>query len=108
VSEYLSELIEGTIGDLESSRCVAVDDEVALSGLNLGMISAYHYVRYTTMESFASSLTARTKLKSMVEIVAAATEFEDVPVRHREDRLLKKVRAFASSFFHWFAPAAPL
>lgn len=91
MSEYLSELVEGTIGDLESSRCVTVDDEVELSALNLGMISAYHYVKYTTMELFASSLTAKTKLKGLVEIVASAAEFDEVPVRHREDRLLKKV-----------------
>ena len=34
-----------------------------LSALNLGMIAAYYYISYTTLELFASSLTAKTKLK---------------------------------------------
>lgn len=34
-----------------------------LEPLNLGMIAAYYYIAYTTIELFASSLTAKTKLK---------------------------------------------
>ncbi len=34
-----------------------------VSPLNLGMIAAYYYITYTTIELFASSLTAKTKLK---------------------------------------------
>ena len=34
-----------------------------LEPLNLGMIAAYYYITYTTIELFSSSLTARTKLK---------------------------------------------
>lgn len=35
-----------------------------LEPLNLGMIAAYYYVAYTTIELFAASLTAKTKLKA--------------------------------------------
>ena len=37
-----------------------------LDPLNLGMIAAYYYVAYTTIELFAASLTAKTKLKASV------------------------------------------
>ena len=41
---------------------------------------------------FAMSLTAKTKLKGLLEILASASEFDEVPVRHHEDALLETVR----------------
>ncbi len=38
-----------------------------LSALNLGMIAAYYYISYTTLELFSSSLAAKTKLKVWVD-----------------------------------------
>jgi Sec63 Brl domain len=38
-------------------------NDMDLEPLNLGMIAAYYYITYTTIELFSSSLTARTKLK---------------------------------------------
>jgi hypothetical protein len=42
----------------------AGQDEMDLSPLNLGMIAAYYYISYTTVELFAASLTAKTKQKA--------------------------------------------
>jgi pre-mRNA-splicing helicase BRR2 len=63
VSDHLSELVEGILADLEQSKLIAVEDDMDLEPLNLGMIAAYYYIAYTTIELFASSLTAKTKLK---------------------------------------------
>lgn len=60
-----------------------------VSPLNLGMIASYYYIGYTTVELFASSLSASTKLGGLLEILSAAPEFASVPVRHREDELLR-------------------
>ncbi len=49
LSDHLSELVENTLADLEQSKCVAVEEEVDLSPLNLGMIAAYYYINYTTI-----------------------------------------------------------
>lgn len=38
-------------------------DDMELEPLNLGMIAAYYYIMYTTIELFSSSLAAKTKLK---------------------------------------------
>lgn len=38
-------------------------DDMELEPLNLGMIAAYYYITYTTIELFSSSLAAKTKLK---------------------------------------------
>jgi len=62
-----------------------------LTPLNLGMIAAYYYISYTTIELFNSSLTATTKLKGLIEILSAASEFEDIPMRHHEDAVLRQM-----------------
>jgi pre-mRNA-splicing helicase BRR2 len=93
LSEHLSELVETTLADLAQSKCIAVDEEAGgddeIAPLNLGMIAAYYYLHYTTIELFSRSLAARTKLKGLVEIVCAAAEYDDVPVRRHEERVLR-------------------
>jgi hypothetical protein len=62
-------------------QVIAIEDDMDLEPLNLGMIAAYYYIAYTTIELLSSSLTAKTKLKGLLEIVAAASEFDGLPMR---------------------------
>ena len=56
LSDHLSELVESTLSDLEESKCIEIlNDDTEISPLNLGMISSYHYIQYTTIELYASS-----------------------------------------------------
>lgn len=91
LSDHLSELVESTVNALEESRCIQVveeDDEESLAPLNLGMIAAYYYIKYTTIELFACSLTAQSKLKALLTILASATEFGELPSRFGEEERL--------------------
>eukprot|EP00983_Pelagomonas_calceolata_P114794 1160128-Pelagomonas_calceolata.AAC.14 len=45
------------------AQAIAIEDDMDLSALNLGMIGAYYYISYTTIELFSNSLAAKTKLK---------------------------------------------
>ncbi|KAF8958632.1 hypothetical protein BDZ97DRAFT_1923530 [Flammula alnicola] len=40
VSDHLSELVETTLNDLVNSKCIAIEDDMDVSALNLGMIAA--------------------------------------------------------------------
>jgi pre-mRNA-splicing helicase BRR2 len=91
LSDHLSEFVESTLSDLESSKCVAIEDDMDLSPLNLGMIAAYYYISYTTIELFSSSLTAKTKLKGLLEILSSASEYTRLPMRPGEDELVRKL-----------------
>ena len=44
-------------------QVIAIEDDMDLEALNMGMIASFYYVTYTTIELFASSLTAKTKLR---------------------------------------------
>lgn len=89
LSDHLSELVESTLSDLEQSKCISVEDDMDTLALNLGMIAAYYYINYTTIELFSLSLNNKTKIRGLLEIISSATEYEDIVVRHREDVVLK-------------------
>lgn len=42
--------MDETLTDLEQAKCIAIEDETDISILNAGMISAFYYIRYTTIE----------------------------------------------------------
>lgn len=93
LSDHLSELVESTLQDLEQSKCIRVDNDMDVSALNLGMISAYYYITYSTIELFSMSLNAKTKIRGLIEIISNASEFERIPIRHHEDVMLKQLLA---------------
>eukprot|EP00743_Colponemidia_sp_Colp-15_P003837 GILK01004141.1.p1 GENE.GILK01004141.1~~GILK01004141.1.p1 ORF type:complete len:2133 (-),score=509.56 GILK01004141.1:241-6198(-) len=89
LSDHLSELVEKTLEDLQTSRCVMVENDFDVSPANLGMIASFYYIRYTTVEVFSASLTDKSKLAGLIEILANAAEFDSVPMRHGEDTILR-------------------
>lgn len=91
IGDWLSELVESTLSELEGSKCIAIEDEMDVSPLNLGMISSFYNVSYVTIDVFNMSLKGRTKLKGLLEIVSSAAEFEDLPIRQHEDVLLRRI-----------------
>ncbi|VDN01570.1 unnamed protein product [Thelazia callipaeda] len=91
LSDSLSELVENTLKDLENSKCIAIKNDMDTQALNLGMIAAYYYISYTTIEVFSMSLTAKTKLRALIEIISNASEFANMPIRYKEDIALKQL-----------------
>lgn len=91
LSDHLSDLVEATVADLEEAKALTVEDDMELSPLNLGMIAAYYYISYSTIELFSSSLTAKTKMKGLVEILCSAAEFDSLPMRPGDEEAVKKI-----------------
>ncbi|PMD25163.1 Sec63-domain-containing protein [Hyaloscypha hepaticicola] len=92
LSAHLSELVETTLKDLAEFKIIDMDDEEeTVTPLNAAMIAAYYNISYITMQTFLLSLSARTKLKGILEIVTSATEFESIQIRRHEDSLLRRI-----------------
>jgi len=91
LSDHLSELVENTLQDLEQSKCISIEYDVDVSPMNLGMIAAYYYINYTTIEMFSMSLNNKTKIKGLTEIISNAAEYEAIPIRHNEEALLRQL-----------------
>ena len=88
---HLSELVENTLNDLDQSKCITIENEMDTSPLNLGMIVAYYYINYRTIELFSKSLTTKTKTKALLDIIANAAEYERIPIRRHEENMLKQI-----------------
>eukprot|EP01129_Flabellula_baltica_P012165 TRINITY_DN5448_c0_g2_i1.p1 TRINITY_DN5448_c0_g2~~TRINITY_DN5448_c0_g2_i1.p1 ORF type:complete len:2132 (-),score=479.57 TRINITY_DN5448_c0_g2_i1:7-6402(-) len=93
LSDHLSELVEDTLDDLEQSRCISIQNDFDLTALNLGMIGAFYYVNYTTIELFNYSLESNTTMRGIIEILSNASEFDELTIRKGEDKTLSKIAA---------------
>ncbi|XP_074325952.1 DExH-box ATP-dependent RNA helicase DExH12-like [Apium graveolens] len=91
LSDHLSELVENTFSDLETSECVAIEDDLYISPRSLGMIASFYYVSPTTVERFNYLLTVETKLKGLLQILASAAEYEELPIRPGDEQLIQRL-----------------
>ncbi|POR31841.1 Uncharacterized protein TPAR_07932 [Tolypocladium paradoxum] len=92
LSNFMSDLVETTLRELGESKIIDFDeDDGTVAPQNAAMIGAYYNISYITMQTFLLSLSARTKLKGILEIVTSATEFESIQVRRLEDGLLRRI-----------------
>ncbi|KAF5190431.1 U5 small nuclear ribonucleoprotein helicase, partial [Thalictrum thalictroides] len=82
-------LVENTLTDLEASKYVAIEDDMDLSPLNLGMIASYYYISYTTIERFSSLSNPKTKMNNLLEILSSASEYAQIPIRPGEEELIR-------------------
>lgn len=62
-----------------------------MAPINLGMISAYYYINYRTIELFSKTLTAKMKIRGLLDVLSGAAEFERLPIRHHEENALKQL-----------------
>ncbi|KAI1501740.1 Sec63 Brl domain-containing protein [Biscogniauxia marginata] len=92
LSSYLSDLVETTLRELTESKIIDFDeDDGSVAPQNAAMIAAYYNISYITMQTFLLSLSAKTKLKGILEIVTSATEFELIQIRRHEDNILRRI-----------------
>jgi pre-mRNA-splicing helicase BRR2 len=78
---------------LTDANIIEVDeeDDGSITPLNAAMIAGYYNISFITMQTFLLSLKKTTKLKGILEIVTAATEFEDIQTRRHEERILSRI-----------------
>ncbi|AMD22199.1 HGL141Wp [Eremothecium sinecaudum] len=105
ISAYLTELVEETLNDLAEIKMVemrttnenqnADDPEISeiIIPLNNCMIASQHGISFQTMHIFVDSLSKSTKLKSLLEILASAVEFEDIALRQDDKALLLRLHS---------------
>ena len=92
LSNFMSDLVETTLRDLTESKIIEFDeDDGSVSPQNAAMIAAYYNISYITMQTFLLSLSAKTKIKGILEIITSATEFEAIQIRRHEASLLRRI-----------------
>lgn len=88
LNEYLSDLVENALELLEDARCIAIDDEDdSLEPLMLGRVASYYYLQYPSVALFAANIKSTSSLESLLETLCGVAEYDELPVRHNEDKL---------------------
>ena len=81
LSEFLSEIVENNVQDLEKNHCVLVEDDVNLQADNLGVIASYYGIRVESMGIFANVVGDGVSWEGLFETFASLPEFEDPQTR---------------------------
>jgi len=87
INTYLINLVHSTFTDLENAGCLLFEDGDNVESLSLGKICSYYYLKYTTVQMFSNKLTDRIDLPGLLDVLTSASEYEELPVRHNEDKL---------------------
>lgn len=107
LSSYLTELVESTLSELSEAKLIELKDEDEEDGEEDGeeeeeeedeitpqdgaLLASYYNVSFVTMQTFILSLTKKSRLKSILEIVTAASEFDSLPIRQHESKILQQI-----------------
>ncbi|KAF2636126.1 pre-mRNA splicing helicase-like protein [Massarina eburnea CBS 473.64] len=92
ISAHLSDLVEQTLKELVDANLIEHDEEEdEITPLNPCMIAAYYNISFITMQTLMMSLNGKTSLKGVLEIITAATEFEDIQIRRHENHILDRI-----------------
>nr|KAJ0203753.1 hypothetical protein LSAT_V11C500237010 [Lactuca sativa] len=84
LNSYLSSLVQNTFEDLEDGGCIKMDEE-NVESLMLGSIASQYYLKYMTISMFASNIESDTSLEVFLNVLSAASEYDELPVRHNEE-----------------------
>ncbi|KAK6455315.1 RNA helicase-related protein required for pre-mRNA splicing [Scheffersomyces xylosifermentans] len=94
ISEFLSEIVETTLTELEEAKLIEIeeddDGEETIGPLNGSIISTHYNVSFSAMKVF-SGLDNRVKLRSILLALTSVEEFDQLPIRANEDSVLSKI-----------------
>lgn len=87
INEYLINLVRSTFDDLSDAGCLMYEDDDTVSSLPLGSICSYYYLSYQTVRMFSNKLLDTAQLPDLLDTLSSASEYDELPVRHNEDKL---------------------
>jgi antiviral helicase SLH1 len=86
IDNYLSNLVSNSLEELQKSRCIEVDKN-SLRPTNLGKTSSYYYLSHKTVRNFCRKVKPISDFRAILRLLAEATEYDELPVRHNEDKI---------------------
>lgn len=91
VSQFLSELIEQCLNELERSKCIEIDEKSKITATTLGHLASYYYLEHWSVRLFSKTIKPKMDMGDIIEVLSCALEFSELPVRHNEDNMNEKL-----------------
>jgi antiviral helicase SLH1 len=86
IDTYLSSLVSKSLHELQQSHCIEIVKN-KLHPTSLGKISSYYYLSHKTIRNFGNKVKPSSDFQSLLRLLAEATEYDELPVRHNEDKI---------------------
>ncbi|KAG0625562.1 hypothetical protein M758_2G065100 [Ceratodon purpureus] len=86
INAYLSNLVNDTLQALEDGGCLRVNEDNTVESLVMGTVASQYYLHYTTVALFSANIRADTSLEALLHVLSGAAEFDELPVRHNEEK----------------------
>ncbi|ANB14830.1 Slh1p [Sugiyamaella lignohabitans] len=96
INDWAVELVNKTIANLADSGCAVEQEDCTVLATKFLRISSFYYMSHKTMKKFLENIKPSMSLRDCLLILAKATEYDELAIRHNEDlineELSKKVR----------------
>lgn len=86
INQFLSEKVDSVLTDLENAGTITIND-TDVEPTTMGHIASYYYLSHKTMRWFTVTLLPENDIPALLKILCNTTEYEEIPVRHNEDKL---------------------
>lgn len=91
ISDHLSELVENSVTELQECKLLALEEEINVLPLNLGMIASFYGLSSSTIDMMATAITEKAKIRGIIDIITTAAEYHSLLLRYGEVGQLKKL-----------------
>ncbi|SPO05999.1 probable RNA helicase [Cephalotrichum gorgonifer] len=84
-NEFMIGMVDGSLAELEKSRCIEMQGTGDVDPTPLGKIMSYYYLSHMTIRHIATHAKPKATFLDVLALMSRATEYDDLPVRHNED-----------------------
>ncbi|RIB18575.1 Sec63 Brl domain-containing protein [Gigaspora rosea] len=86
INDFLTKLLEKSIGELNISGCVEFDEDYDnITTTTFGKIASDYYLSHKTIRLFRNRIKNDPSIRDLLGILCDSEEYSELPVRHNED-----------------------
>jgi antiviral helicase SLH1 len=84
-NDFMIEMVDNSLDELAESSCVMVHSNGDVDPTPFGKIMSYYYLSHKTIRQLLANAKRDPTFQDVLSWMCAATEFDELPVRHNED-----------------------
>ncbi|KAJ9662580.1 putative steryl acetyl hydrolase mug81 [Coniosporium apollinis] len=92
-NDYMVSLVEKSLASLAESRCIEIHSNNDVDPTPLGKIMSYYYLSHLTIRHLTTHAKPHASFADVLAWMCAATEYDELPVRHNEDLINAELSA---------------
>jgi len=88
INKFLVKLVDENLELLKRNKCLEIgEDDFTLESTSIGQIASFYYLKPQSVFLFSREIKPNLSIFDLLKVISNAKEFDEVPVRHNEDKL---------------------